>query len=144
MVSVNRYIKYYYINWYANKKDFGKKLIEDNKPEYYVSLRQSQKTFRSSDENLTPWLTFFLKIILEQSKHALDLLSKEEVGKLLSPQQQIIWDYISKSKGEITPLEISKSTNIPRPTINQALEKLLRLKWIERIGQGRATRYKVR
>jgi Fic family protein len=120
------------------------KLIENNKPEYYVSLRQSQKTFRSKEENLTPWLTFFLKIILEQSKRALDLLSKEEVGKLLSPQQQIIWDYISKSLGEITPLEISKNTLIPRPTINQALEKLLRLKWIERMGQGRATRYKVR
>ncbi len=119
------------------------KLIEDNKPEYYVSLRQSQKTFRSEEENLTPWLTFFLKIILKQSEQALTLLSKEEVGKLLSPKQQIIWDYFSKSSGEITPLEISKNTLIPRPTINQALEKLLRLKWIQRIGQGRATRYKV-
>ena len=38
------------------------KLIEDNKPEYYVALRQSQKTFRTSKENLVPWLSFFLKI----------------------------------------------------------------------------------
>lgn len=120
------------------------KLIEDNKPEYYISLRQSQRTFRTQKENLSPWITFFLKIILEQSKRALDLLSKEEVGKLLSPQQQIIWDFILKSGDEITPLAILMETKIPRPTINQALEKLLRLQWIERIGQGRATRYKLK
>ena len=120
------------------------KLIEGNKPEYYVALRQSQKTFRTDMENIVPWLSFFLKIILEQSKHAIQLLSEEEVGKLLSSQQQIVWNFILKSEIEITPLQISKNTNIPRPTINQALVKLLRLKWIERIGLGRATRYKKR
>lgn len=120
------------------------KLIEDNKPEYYVALRQSQKTFRTDTENIVPWLSFFFKIILEQSKRAIQLLSEEEVGKLLSSQQQIVWNFISKAGAEITPLQIFKNTNIPRPTINQALVKLLRLKWIERIGLGRATRYKKR
>jgi Fic family protein len=120
------------------------KLIEDNKPEYYVALRQSQKTFRTESENLMPWLYFFLKIILEQSKQAIKLLSKEEVGKLLSPQQQAVWAAICKFEMEITPAEIFKDTGIPRPTINQALIKLLRLKWIEKIGLGRATRYKKR
>jgi len=120
------------------------KLVEDNKPEYYVALRQSQKTFRTDTENIVPWLSFFFKIILEQSKRAIQLLSKEEVGKLLSSQQQIVWNFILKVGAEITPLQIFKDTNIPRPTINQALVKLLRLKWIERIGLGRATRYKKR
>lgn len=120
------------------------KLIEDNRSEYYVALRQSQKTFRTDAENIVPWLSFFFKIILEQSKHAVQLLSREEVGKLLSPQQQIVWDFVLKSDTEITPLQILKDTSIPRPTINQALVKLLRLKWIEKIGLGRATRYKRR
>lgn len=120
------------------------KLIEDNKPEYYVALRQSQKTFRGKKENLVPWISFFFKIILEQSKRAIQLLSREEVGKLLSPQQQIVWECISKHKGDITPLQIFKETKIPRPTISQSLLKLLQLKWIERIGLGRGTRYKIR
>lgn len=120
------------------------KLIEDNKPEYYVALRQSQKTFRGNKENLVPWLSFFLKIILEQSKRAIKLLSKEEVSKLLSPQQQLVFECISKSKEEIAPLQIAKETKIPRPTINQALDRLIRLNWIERIGLGRTTRYKVK
>jgi len=120
------------------------KLIEDNKPEYYVALRQSQKTFRTKNEDLTSWLAFFLKIILEQSGRAIQLLSHEEVARLLSPQQNIIWEYISSREGIVSPLEMELATKIPRPTINQVLEKLLRLKWIEKIGLGRATRYRKR
>ena len=117
------------------------KLIEDNKPEYYVALRKSQKTFRIESEDLSPWLTFFLKIILEQSQRAVNLISHEEVHHLLSPQQNKVWEYISSREEAVSPLEIAKASNVPRPTINQVLDKLLRLKWIERVGLGRATKY---
>ncbi len=120
------------------------KLIEDNKPEYYIALRQSQKTLRIETENIVPWLMFFFKILLEQSMRAIALLSKEEVSKLLSSQQEIIWNYITKISGEVTPLQIHTNTKIPRPTINQALIKLLKLKWIDKVGLGRATRYKAK
>lgn len=50
----------------------------------------------------------------------------------------------TKQVGVVTPLEIYQATNIPRPTINQVLNKLLQLKWIERIGIGRTTRYRKR
>ena len=120
------------------------KIIEDNKPEYYIALRQSQKTFRTESEDIIPWLTFFLKIILEQSERAVNLLSHEEVSRLLSPQQNMIWEYISSQDDVVTPLQIFQATKIPRSTINQTLIKLLRLKWIEKIGLGRATRYKKR
>lgn len=117
------------------------KLIEDNKPEYYVALRQSQKTFRTDQEDLIPWLKFFFKIILEQSELAIKLISQEEVARLLSPQQEAIWKYISSQAEYVTPLAIERATSIPRPTVNQALVKLLRLKWIEKKGLGRATSY---
>lgn len=120
------------------------KLIEDNKPEYYIALRASQKTLRTDKEDIGAWLTFFLKIILGQSEKAINIISHEEVSKLLSPQQDIVWEYITKQVGVVTPLEIYQATNIPRPTINQVLNKLLQLKWIERIGVGRTTRYRKR
>jgi sugar-specific transcriptional regulator TrmB len=44
---------------------------------------------------------------------------------------------------EVTPRELSEKLGIPRPTINQVLVKLLDLKKIERLGLGRATRYKI-
>ena len=48
-----------------------------------------------------------------------------------------------QNKEEITPVEILKKLKIPRPTINQILNKLLNLKKFERIGMGRAVRYRI-
>ena len=119
------------------------KLIEDNKPEYYISLRKSQKTLRTKKPDISYWLGFFLDIELKQSQMAVDLLSEENIEKLLSVKQLLIWDYI-QSVEEATPLEIIKETKVKRPTVNQALVKLLKLEKIERIGLGRGTRYRVK
>jgi len=117
------------------------KLVEANKPDYYIALRRSQKTIRKKKEDVTPWLNYFLDIVLEQSKQAVELLSKENIEKLLSPKQLAVWEYLN-TVDEASPAEISKQTKVARPTINQALDKLLRLKKIERIGLGRSTRYR--
>lgn len=117
------------------------KLIEDNKSDYYLALRKSQKTFGTDEENIVPWLNFFLSIMLKQSEMAVALLSKENIEKLFSPKQIAVWNYL-QSVSEATPMEISKGAAVARPTVNQALEKLLRLKKIERLGQGRTTRYR--
>ena len=117
------------------------KLVEDNKPEYYLALRKSQKTFKSKHENIAPWLEFFLSVFLQQSKMAVDLLSAENIEKLLSPKQLAVWQYL-QTVGEATPLEISKKAKVARPTVNQALDKLLSFKKIERLGLGRSTRYR--
>ncbi len=117
------------------------KIVEDNKAEYYLALRQSQRTFKSGSADITPWMRFFLNVLLTQSKQALDLLSHAQTEQLLSPQQELAWKHISKNE-TATPSEITKATNVPRPTVNQALRKLLRLKLIERIGSGRSTRYR--
>jgi len=72
---------------------------------------------------------------------AVALLSAENLEKLLSPKQLAGWGFIQSSV-EASPREISRGTDVARPTINQALEKLLKLKKIERIGLGRSTRYR--
>jgi Fic family protein len=117
------------------------KLIEDNKTEYYLALRRSQKTFHTKNEDISPWLEFFFTILLQQSKSAIELLSKENIEKLLSEKQLAVWKFFEQV--EITGTgEIVTGTNIPRPTVKQALDVLLKLKKIERIGQGRSARYK--
>ena len=45
---------------------------------------------------------------------------------------------------EVTPRELSEKLSIPRPTINQVLDKLLDLKKVGRLGHGRGTRYRVK
>ena len=117
------------------------KLVEDNKPEYYLALRQSQKTFKTDKGTIVPWLDFFLTIFLKQSRMAVELLSKENIEKLLSKKQLSVWQYLQEAD-EATPGEIAKRAKVARPTVSQALDKLLRLKKVERIGLGRGTRYR--
>lgn len=117
------------------------KLIEDNKPEYYLALRKTQKTFGTKEERIDEWLHFFLDILLAQSTTAVDLLSKEQLELVLSPNQLLVWNYLD-SKKESSPKELSEKTGVARPTINQVLQKLLSMKKIIRIGQGRTTRYR--
>lgn len=119
------------------------KLVEDNKPEYYVALRKSQKTFHADKETIIPWLDFFFTLLLEQAQIAVDLLSKENIEKLLTAKQLAVWEYLQKVDNA-RPGEIAKHTNVAQPTVRQALDKLLRLKKIERIGQGRSTKYRER
>ncbi|MCK4553496.1 Fic family protein [Candidatus Parcubacteria bacterium] len=117
------------------------KLIEDNKPDYYIALRRSQKTLGSKKESIAEWLAFFFDIILKQSQMAVELLSTENIEKILSEKQLIVWQYIEKVK-ETSTGDIIKNTNMARPTVKQAMEALLKLKKIERIGLGRSTRYR--
>ncbi|PIR74611.1 MAG: Fic family protein [Candidatus Magasanikbacteria bacterium CG10_big_fil_rev_8_21_14_0_10_47_10] len=127
---------YAYIPYISHEK-----LVEANKPDYYIALRRSQRTIKKRKEDIMPWLNFFLDIVLEQSKQAVELLSKENIEKLLSPKQLAVWEYLN-TVDEASPSEISKKTNVARPTINQVVDKLLRLKKIDRIGLGRSTRYR--
>ena len=117
------------------------KLIEDNKADYYLALRKSQKTFKTKAEDITSWLDFFLSIFLKQSKMALELLLKETIEKVLSHKQLLVWQYLQKVE-IASPGQMAKKTKVARSTINQVLNKLLRLRRIERIGEGRSTRYR--
>lgn len=127
---------YLYIPYVSHEK-----LVEDNKPAYYISLRRSQKIIGTAKENITDWLNFFLDIVLKQSQMAVELLSKENIEKILSEKQMTVWEYIEKVK-ETGTGDIVKNTKIARPTVKQTLEVLLRFKKIERIGLGRSSRYR--
>ena len=127
---------YLYVPYVSHEK-----LVEDNKPDYYVALRKSQKTFGSKKEDIVPWFAFFLSVVLEQAERAVSLLSKESVEKLFSPKQIRVLEYF-QSVDEVAPGEIAKKLKIARPTVNQILSRLLQFKKIERIGLGRSTRYR--
>ena len=128
---------YLYIPYISHEK-----IIEDNKQTYYLSLRNSQKTFKTTKDTILPWLDFFLGVVLKQARLAIELLDKENIENILSTKQRLVWELL-KSGGEFSPLEISQKTKIARPTINQIVNKLILLKRIEKIGLGRATKYRV-
>lgn len=85
--------------------------------------------------------SLFLDVVLKQSQLAVEFLSKENIEKILSEKQLIVWQYIEKIK-ETSTGDITEYTKIARPTVKQTLEVLLKLKKVERIGLGRSTRYR--
>ena len=115
-------------------------IIERRKDEYYIALRKSQETFKTDHDTISPWLNFFLSVIQEQAKKALSYLQSEKIEDTLSPKQYEVWKYLSGVK-EAAPGEIVKATDMALGTVRQALDRLVELGEIKRVGRGRATRY---
>lgn len=115
-------------------------IIERRKDEYYIALRKSQETFRTDRDTIDPWLNFFLSLVKEQARKALSYLEEEKVEDILSPKQYEVWKYLS-CIDEASRGDIAKATGIVEVTVRQALNRLIALGKIKRIGQGRGTRY---
>src|SRR3989344_2058793 len=115
-------------------------IIERRKDEYYLALRKSQETFNTEKETTAPWLNFFLSVIKEQATKALTFVGEENVEDTFSPKQNEVWKYIS-SVGDASRGDIVKATGIVEGTINQALDRLIELGKVKRVGRGRGTRY---
>ena len=115
-------------------------IVERRKDEYYIALRKSQETFKTDRDTIAPWLNFFLSALKEQAAKALSYLEEEKVEDMLSPKQYEVWKHIV-SVGEAAPSEIVKATNIALGTVRQALDRLVELGKVKRVGRGRATRY---
>lgn len=115
-------------------------IVERRKDEYYIALRNTQKTLGTENETIAPWLNFFFSVIKEQAEKALSYLEEEKFEDILSPKQSEVWEYISQVK-QVAPSEIARATNIALGTVRQALNKLVKLGKIKRIGRGRGTRY---
>lgn len=118
------------------------KIIEENKTNYYLSLRASQKTIKTKNEKIEKWLLFFLNVVHTQAALAVNLLGVSHMEKFFSEKQQKVWEVLQKNIS-VSPKEIVGLTNINRKTVSQILNKLLKLKKIVRVGLGRATRYQV-
>ena len=116
-------------------------IFEERQSEYYLALRKTQKNHKTKNEDITPWLNFFLDAVLSQTQKALNLLEGKENTKLLSEAQEKIYDLFTGGI-ELKVSEIQRKVKIPMPTVKQSISKLVEYKLVEKIGQGPATRYR--
>jgi len=120
------------------------KLIEANKADYYLALNKTQKTWKTGKEDLSQWLLFFLKIIQAQARQALKILEGDHFEYLLSEKQLDLWRWATALPGrEFGRKAAVEALGYPARTVESIIKKLLGMKKLERIGEGRATRYKV-
>lgn len=118
-------------------------IIEEKRTEYYLALRATQKNHKTEDEDITSWADYLLGVLVEQTDRARKVMESDQPEKLLSEKQLQIYKLFDQketlSKGEVFDL---LNGAMPEISIRQALSRLIALRLIERIGAGRATRYK--
>jgi len=119
-------------------------IIENKRSEYYIALRATQKNHKTENEDILPWLNFMLDVLIIQAQKAKQIMEMERPEKLLSEKQAQIFA-LFESGTTLNVSEISKRlrNKIPQVTIKQALSRLVALKLLRRIGQGRGTRYEL-
>jgi len=118
-------------------------IIEDKKDDYYLALRATQNNHKTDHEDITPWLNYLLDALTTQVVRAKELMNAEQPEKLLSERQGQIFAVLQG--GEMLGVaEIDKrlSGSVPQVTIKQSLARLVALRLVERVGQGRGVRYK--
>ena len=118
-------------------------IIEEQKIDYYLALRATQKNHKTEHEDITPWINYLLKVLLEQTARARKLMDNDQPEKLLSEKQLRVLNLFDQYE-TLSVAEIHKllKNEIPRPTIKQSLYRLLKTNLLQKIGQTRSTRYK--
>lgn len=121
------------------------KLIEERKADYYLALRQAQSSWKKKTEDICPWLIFFLEIVRSQATGALTLVQEDRVENLLSEKQLALWQWVqTRNAPEFSRKNAIEALGFPPRTVEAIIKKLVDLKRLERIGEGRGTRYRLK
>ena len=121
------------------------RLIEARKADYYIALNKSQSSWKKKKEDTSAWVLYFLNILREQARQALKILEGDDIDYLLSEKQLELWRWVGE-RGEKTfsRKEAIDALGFPPRTVEACIKKLLDLKRITKVGEGRATRYRIK
>jgi Fic family protein len=119
------------------------KCIEARKADYYLALNRTQRTWKTTTEDVSEWLVFFLEIIREQARGAIRIVENDGSEALLSEKQWELWRWAC-TVYEFSRKTAVESLGMPPRTVESIIKKLLALQKIERLGEGRASRYRVK
>lgn len=87
------------------------RVIEDNKPQYYVALRETQVAMRANASDFGAWLFFFLRALKAQQASLASKLQLEKAMLDLSAVQQRIADLIA-ARVRMTGPEIARELSL--------------------------------
>jgi len=119
------------------------KLIEARKADYYLALNRTQASWKSRKEDVYPWLFYFLSIVRAQADAALTLIEHDNIETLLSERQLALWQWVqNRREPTFSRKDVIEALGFPARTVEASIKKLLELRRLERVGEGRSTRYR--
>ena len=116
-------------------------VIEHSKEGYYLALRQTQKTIRTSEPDWQSWTVYFLRALQQQKRRLEKKIERERIvmGTLPELSLQIV-DAI-KERGRVTIGDIVKLTGANRNTVKKHLASLVAARHVSQHGTGKGTWY---
>ena len=118
------------------------RVIEDNKDQYYLSLRKAQSTLQTDNSTINAWILLFLASL---NKQISVLESKIETEKLMTQLPPLSQDIIqiARQHGKITVREACRITGANRNTIKAHIKELVKTGGLEMAGRGKGAWYKL-
>ncbi len=116
-------------------------LIEHQKENYYLALRQTQGTIRSEKIDWQPWLVFFLSLLQQQKRKLERKVEKEKLMQKSLPELSLNIMSLAENHSSITVSDVVNATGANRNTIKRHLQKLVSTGSLQKQGTGKGTRY---
>ena len=116
-------------------------IIEQSKEGYYLALRQTQGTIRTSEPNWQPWITFFLRALQQQKRNLAAKVEREKLVLVTLPELAVqILDH-ARDHGRVTIGEMIRLSGASRNTLKDHFRNLVEKKHLIQSGAGKATWY---
>lgn len=116
-------------------------VIEQNKENYYLALRQTQGTIRTDSPDWNPWVIFFLESVQQQKQRLEKKVERERVMIAKLPELSLQILELVKDHGRLSVKELVELTRSNRNTIKDHLRKLVEAEHLAKHGAGRGTWY---
>lgn len=119
-------------------------VIEQSKEGYYLALRQTQGTIRSTTPDWVPWLEFFLSALQTQMLRLKIRVEREKLMIGAMPELAAKIYELTREHGRLTMADAVKLTGASRNTLKQHFRALVNDGHLELHGQARGAWYSVR
>lgn len=116
-------------------------IIEQSKESYYISLRRTQGTIRSTEPDWNPWIEFFLRALHRQKIRLEKKMERERIILADMPELSVALLELAREHGRITVAEAARITHASRHTIKDHLKALVDQGHLVLRGAGRGAWY---
>ena len=116
------------------------RIVEANKDQYYLVLRESQKNLKSDSSFELRWAEFFLEMLVKQKNHLKEKIERESRARRLPALSEKIL-HLARQHGRISIAFISTALEANRNTVKKHVRQLVKSGRLVRHGKGRGTYY---
>jgi len=116
------------------------RIVEANKDQYYLVLRESQKNLKSDSSFELRWAEFFFEMLVKQKNHLKEKIERESRARRLPALSEKIL-HLARQHGRISIAFISTALEANRNTVKKHVRQLVKSGRLVRHGKGRGTYY---